>query len=167
MSGTVSARSFFEKPVKMFPMTKSPLLYLLISAGFYSHAASAEPSQISCRFLDVIGSNKTDEIQPMMDEVAEQWLSESRNTASKSLINLSKQDRFIGGNIYRLTDLGDDLTEDLVLLRLEKGEVHGLLLRYSWAPDGRRLDGLDYKQNVEQLGPLALSGQPQLVVCDQ
>ncbi|WP_422040137.1 hypothetical protein [Roseibium sp.] len=136
--------------------------------GFILSATSAQatPHDTSCGLLDALGSNNIDAIESSLNDAASSWLPESKAAAAQSLTKLAADVAFNGGTVYQVTELGDDLVEHLVVLRLSKGDVHGMVLRYTWSPEGLSLTGMDYKQKLEDLRLLALSTPAVRLSCD-
>jgi hypothetical protein len=127
--------------------------------------AIANPETTSCKMLEVLSQNKIEEIEPTLNDFAARWLPQSRNGAISQLTELLKTEPFVGGSVHRITKLGNDLEEHIVLLRLRMGEVAAMRLRYEWSPDGLTLAGMDFKRQVADLTTLSFVSVPEEVIC--
>lgn len=125
----------------------------------------AAPQEDSCALLDIIGSNKTTEVETALTEMADYWLPQSRVAVIEQLQQFLTPAPFIGGSVYRVAKLGDDLEEHVMLLRLRRGEVVGVRLRYEWTSDGLKLTGLDLKDKIDELSILNFGGAPVEITC--
>lgn len=128
-------------------------------------AAAADPVASTCRFLDVVSGNKVDEVDALMADLGSRWVDSSRAGAIESLTTLLTQSKFAGGNVYRIAQLGEDLEEHLVVLRLERGEVAGARLLYEWTPDGLALTTMEFKRKFSEMIASQFAQQPEPVAC--
>lgn len=125
----------------------------------------AAPQEDSCTLLDIIGGNKTTEVEVALTEMADRWLTQSRVAVVEQLQQILAPAPFIGGSVYRVAKLGDDLEEHIMLLRLRRGEIVGVRLRYEWTPDGLKLTGFDLKEKIDELSVIDFGGAPVEIAC--
>lgn len=147
--------------MKLFGINTVAVLVVLAGAA----PAVAAPQEDSCALLDIIGGNKATEVEASLTEMADRWLTKSRIAVIEQLQQILTPAPFVGGSVYRVAKLGDDLEEHIMLLRLRPGEIVGVRLRYEWTPDGLKLTGLDLKQKIDELSVLNFGGAPVEIAC--
>jgi len=125
----------------------------------------ANPTDTSCRLLEIIGQNQATEIRNAMNSYAKNWNAPSRNAVISRLENLLAEPVFAGGSVYRVGKLGDDFEEHLLVLRLTKGEVSGARLLYEWTPDGIALTKLEVKGNLAEITENGFLQAPEILEC--
>lgn len=131
-----------------------------------SGPAAADPVGDSCALLSVLGGNDTAGVDGLVDQISTLWPQENRDTAKQQFGALAGGNSFDGGNLYRLSKLGDDLEDHLVVLRLKTGELSGVWLRYEWTADGLGLVTLDIKRRITDLIPTKNFGTLDPIACE-
>lgn len=125
----------------------------------------ANPVDQSCQILKVIGDNDAAAVTELVETISDRWSEESRQQAVGQLTNLASAGAFAGGSLYRLSKLGDDLEDHLILLRLRQGGLSAMWLRYEAGPGGMRVGVLDINRRVSQLVPDRALGMLEPVEC--
>lgn len=125
----------------------------------------AAPLEDSCRVLAVIGQNNAAGVEDMMIELADRWTDENRKAATLSLKAMLAPAPFVGGSVYRIAKIGDDLEEHLLVLRLSAGEIAGMRLLYEWTPDGLKLTSLDFKRRYGDIIAAQIMMSPEPIGC--
>ncbi len=113
---------------------------------FSSGSALAGPVGQSCQLLAAIGGNDAAAIESSLKKSITRWPEANRTSLIKRLKELVGTLKFAGGTLYRVAKLGDDIEEHLVLLRLEKGEVAGMRIRYEWGPNEMLLVSINFER---------------------
>lgn len=96
--------------------------------------AVAGPTERSCQLLAAIGGNSPAAIEVALRDSVRHWPEANRSKLIERLQKLVGELKFAGGNVYRIAKFGDDIEEHLLVLRLAKGEVAGMRIRYEWGP---------------------------------
>jgi phage-related minor tail protein len=140
-------------------------VHAALPIALLAQGAGATPTDLSCRFLDVLGGNKAGEVEALMADLAQAWPEGNRTEATQRLQALLGDVAFAGGSVYRMAQLGQDLEEHLVLLRLSEGELVGARLLYEWAPEGMRLTSLDFNDDYADMTATQVLQPPEPLGC--
>lgn len=114
------------------------------TAMLTSGPAVAGPIERSCQLLAAIGSNNAAAIESSLKDATRHWPDANRSDLINRLKELVGALKFVGGTVYRTAKLGDDIEEHLLVLRLAKGEVAGMRIRYEWGPTGMLLITINF-----------------------
>ena len=136
-------------------------LMMLLGPG----AASADPGQVSCRILAVVGGNQSNEVSGLVDDIAQRWTPKNRDAAKASLTQLVGTLEFVGGAVFRVSQFGEEAEEHLVFLRLAAGEVAGFRVLYQWTPEGMALVTLNFQRTVADLLAQPIAQRPEPLAC--
>lgn len=129
---------------------KKQLAALVAALTILGGAADADTVRHSCRILSVVGANNVQGVSGLVSELAGTWKEENRKGLSTQLERLLATFRFAGGNVYRVRRFGGDIDQHLIVLRLDGGEVSGLLVRYEWGGETMRLVGMSFERKYER-----------------
>lgn len=134
-------------------------------AGLLPVAAHADPADITCRFLAVMGSNQAEQVEPMLKDIAPRFEGERLESATNTLRSIAAGAPFAGGSAWTVLSLGEDLEEHLVLFRLKEGELAGSLLRYEWSPEGLALTNIEFHRQFADYVPDFTPTAPTAIDC--
>lgn len=146
--------------MKIKPLALSAVIVLV-----GAHTSAANPMKDTCSMLAAIGANNPDAVESALSDIGARWQAANRTSAIQQMRTLASGNTFAGGNAYRISKLGDDVEEHIVLLRLRQGEVSAMRLRYEWTPDGLKLVSLEAKRKVTELTQNRVVIDPPLLDC--
>lgn len=125
----------------------------------------ADPAADTCRLLEVTGQNKVDEVEPLINELADRWAPQYRDNAVSTLEQLLREVRFDGGNAYVIATLGEDYEDHILAIRIVGGELAAARLTYEWTPKGMRLTVMNFKRRMSEMLPVGMPASGSLIDC--
>lgn len=144
----------FPFPSRTAPLLAAPLLaaFLAVLAAGGAGAARADPQADSCRFLDVVATNRSEAVPDLIEAIGAAWTATNRAALTEKFTAITKGIPMQGGSVWRVARFGEDLEEHLLLLRLTSGELAGMRLRYEAAVTGApRLVAIAFEREVPAL----------------
>lgn len=128
--------------------------------------AQADPETDTCRFLTALAANDAAAIPGLVKEIAPALTQQGGVTAAQQIQTMLQVPIFDGGSAWVIGDMGSELQEHLILLRLREGEVAGARLRYEAFDDGMSLVSLEFHRKFNRYTEKPFLQSPEAIDCD-